>query len=139
MELYYKLIHDVFNVIALLCAGVLVGVFYRAFIGRTRPVIAIGTAFSAIMLFLYFIPLEMTGITAYLIGAAVILLVSVLTDKRELPQKIFLAMTIYLLDWNVAWGAHASLIAISGRYGGLLAVGRSDGCVYGQDRAICSE
>ena len=108
MEPYYKLIHDTFNVIALSCAGVLVGFFYRPYLRCPRSVVTIGAAFSAIMLFLYFIPVEMTGITAYLIGAVVILLVSVLTDKNELPQKIFLALTIYLLDWNAAWGEHIS-------------------------------
>lgn len=55
------------------------------------------------MLLLKFIPYEMQGMTAYAIGTAISFFVMLSIDGKNMEQKIFLAVTFYLMEW-IAWG-----------------------------------
>ena len=51
------------------------------------------------MTILYLILFSMSGVVAYIIGIIVVCLTSLLCERRNLPQKVFLSMTIYMFLW----------------------------------------
>ena len=86
-------------IVGLLLSGILVARFYFSYINRKYKAVIIGITFFLVMTILYLVPFIMTGITAYVIGGSAVCIVSLIMDRRNIPQKIFLSMTIYMLIW----------------------------------------
>lgn len=86
-------------ILGLLLSGILVARFYCSYIYRKYKAVIIGITFFIVMTVLYLIPFIMSGITAYVIGGSAVCIVSLILDRRNIPQKIFLAVTIYMLIW----------------------------------------
>ena len=82
-------------ILGLLLSGILVARFYCSYIYRKYKAVIIGITFFIVMTVLYLIPFIMSGITAYVIGGSAVCIVSLILDRRNIPQKIFLAVTIY--------------------------------------------
>ena len=85
--------------VGLFLSGMLVARFYHSYINRKYKDVIIGITFFIVMTVLYLIPFIMSGITAYVIGGSTVFIVSVVIDRRNIPQKIFLSVTIYMLIW----------------------------------------
>ena len=85
--------------VGLFLSGMLVARFYHSYINRKYQDVIIGITFFIVMTVLYLIPFIMSGITAYVIGGSTVFIVSVIMDRRNIPQKIFLSVTIYMLIW----------------------------------------
>ena len=85
--------------VGLLLSGILVARFYHSYINRKYRAAIIGIMFFLVMTVLYLIPFIMTGITAYVIGGSAVFIASVIMERRNIPQKIFLSVTIYMLIW----------------------------------------
>ena len=85
--------------VGLFLSGMLVARFYHSYINRKYKDVIIGITFFIVMTVLYLIPFIMSGITAYVIGGSTVFIVSVIMDRRNIPQKIFLSVTIYMLIW----------------------------------------
>ena len=85
--------------VGLLLSGILVARFYYSYINSKYRAVIIGITFFLVMTVLYLIPFIMTGITAYIVGGSAVCIVSLIMDRRNIPQKIFLSVTIYMLIW----------------------------------------
>ena len=85
--------------VGLLLSGILVARFYYSYINSKYRAVIIGITFFLVMTVLYLIPFIMTGITAYIVGGSAVFIVSAIMDRRNIPQKIFLSVTIYMLLW----------------------------------------
>lgn len=73
--------------------------FFKPYVPGRLPAAAAGITYTAVMLMLYFIPWEMMGMLAYGIGALAAFCILYGMDPEKLRQKLFLSLTMYLLDW----------------------------------------
>ena len=55
--------------------------------------------FFAAMTILYLIPFPMPGAVAYIVGIIAVFVASMIFDRRNISQKVFLSMTIYMFLW----------------------------------------
>ena len=91
---------NAFSAIAgLFFSMILVWRFYIPYVKKRLAALVPGLVFFGTMVLLYFIPLAMSGVIAYLIGMIAVCITSVLAERRNIPQKILLAMTIYMFLW----------------------------------------
>lgn len=75
--------------------------FVKPFVGQKRCAIATGISYFLCMLILAVIPYEMAFSFAYTVGGVVMCAVMYWMDRRNLRQKIFLAVLIMLFQWIV--------------------------------------
>lgn len=99
MEFYWETASHVFRMIGIVLTGVAFQRFAGAFVREKRAASAAGITYAAVMLLLYFVPYDMSGTAAYTVGAAGVFLALLLTDRRFVRQKVFLSVTMYLVDW----------------------------------------
>lgn len=89
-----------FSVIALLIiTGVCFGIFVSPYLKKKKEAVATGVSYIAIMLVLYGIPQRIDNFLAYLIGVVAAFLVMYVQDRRNVYQKIFLAVTFFSIRW----------------------------------------
>lgn len=75
--------------------------FVKPFVGQKKCAIATGISYFLCMFILYIIPFEMAFSFAYTVGGVVMCAVMYWMDRRNLKQKIFLAVLIMLFRWIV--------------------------------------
>ena len=73
--------------------------FVMPFLQKQKHAWCIGASYFLCMVFLYYIPPSLNNFTAYGIGVMVAFSVMCVLDARNLRQKIFLAITFFLLRW----------------------------------------
>lgn len=96
--------------------------FFSGRTGRFFRTALPGISYAAVMLLFAFYPREIHVIPVYAASAAAAFVVMYFIDRRNREQKIFLAVTFYLLQW-ITWGI--TLVLWQGLYDVLLlAVGR---------------
>ena len=94
---------DIANTISVI-AGLLVGTilvvrFYIPYALKRKVAVVTGAVFFIIMTVLYLIPFSMSGVVAYIVGIVAVCLASVIFDRKNIPQKLFLSMMIYMFFW----------------------------------------
>ena len=99
MERMWDIASTVSAIAGLFVSGVLVARFYVPYMIKKKSAVLTGTVFFAVMTVLYLIPFSMSGVVAYIIGIIAVCLTSLLCERRNLPQKVFLSMTIYMFLW----------------------------------------
>jgi len=99
MDEMWAVANTISVIVGLLISGVLVARFYTPFVEKRMSAIILGTVFFATMSVLYVMPASMPGDVAYIIGVAILCTVSLLLDRRNVPQKIFLSVTVYMFCW----------------------------------------
>jgi len=99
MDEMWEIANTISVVVGLLISGVLVARFYTPFVVKRMSAIILGTVFFATMSVLYVMPVAMPGDVAYIIGVVILCTVSVLLDRTNVPQKIFLSVTVYMFCW----------------------------------------
>lgn len=83
----------------LLVSALLVVRFYKPYVEKRSVSVITGISYFAIMTILYICPIPMSGLIAYPLGAITVCSISILAEKKKIPQKIFLALTIYMFLW----------------------------------------
>ena len=88
------------SVIALLMiTGIYFGKFVCPYIKRKKGAVAVSIVYITIMLVLYMIPPQIDNFSAYLIGVMAAFLAMYVEDRRNIYQKIFLAITFFSIRW----------------------------------------
>lgn len=99
VEKMWEIANIVSAVIGLLFSGILVARFYVPYVLKKYMAMITGIVFFLVMTFLYLTPFKMSSISAYIIGIVSICLSLLLVERRNIPQKIFLSLTIYMFLW----------------------------------------
>lgn len=102
-ELYWNIIMVAGNITNIVMVGILLQRFVKPFLQEGSRIYLVGISYVAAMLILKFFPYEMQGMTAYAVGSTAAWAAMYLVDRRHIEQKIFLAVTFYLLEW-ISWG-----------------------------------
>ena len=88
------------SVIALLMiTGIYFGEFVCPYIKKKKGAVAVSIVYITIMLVLYMIPPQIDNFSAYLIGVMAAFLAMYVEDRRNIYQKIFLAITFFSIRW----------------------------------------
>ena len=88
------------SVIALLMiTGIYFGKFVCPYIKKKKGAVAVSVVYITIMLVLYMIPPQIDNFSAYLIGVIAAFLAMYVEDRRNIYQKIFLAITFFSIRW----------------------------------------
>ena len=88
------------SVIALLMiTGIYFGKFVCPYIKKKKGAVAVSIVYITIMLVLYMIPPWIDNFSAYLIGVIAAFLAMYVEDRRNIYQKIFLAITFFSIRW----------------------------------------
>lgn len=88
------------SVIALLMiTGIYFGKFVCHYIKKKKGAVAVSIVYITIMLVLYMIPPQIDNFSAYLIGVIAAFLAMYVEDRRNIYQKIFLAITFFSIRW----------------------------------------
>ena len=88
------------SVIALLMiTGIYFGKFVCPYIKKKKGAVAVSIVYITIMLVLYTIPPQIDNFSAYLIGVMAAFLAMYVEDRRNIYQKIFIAITFFSIRW----------------------------------------
>lgn len=88
------------SVLALLMiTGIYFGKFVCPYIKKKKGAVAVSIVYITIMLVLYMIPPQIDNFSAYLIGVIAAFLAMYVEDRRNIYQKIFLAITFFSIRW----------------------------------------
>jgi sensor histidine kinase YesM len=99
MEMYWEVLSCVVSIVCIGITGCLFCRLVNPFLEKRKNAIAVGVTYFATMLVMYFIPYEMKGMTAYAIGTWMSFMVMYFLERRNIEQKVFLAVVMYLLNW----------------------------------------
>ncbi|MCM1134357.1 MAG: GHKL domain-containing protein [Clostridium sp.] len=102
MEKYWAIISWISGMAHIVLASCLFCRFAKPYLNNRSYVKILGIAYFAVMAALYCVPWEMDGTIAYGIGALAALMVMCFVDRRNRRQKLFLVITMFLLDWAAA-------------------------------------
>lgn len=97
VEVYWSLVSKIAGIISLIIEGFLFGYFIRPFLKKSTINKCVGIGYSVIMLVLYFIPFVV--VYPRIIGVMIAFGIMCLIDRRNVLQKIFLVITMYLIQW----------------------------------------
>ena len=89
-----------FSVIAILIiTGICFGVFVYPYMKKKREAALVSIVYIGIMSVLYLIPQQIGNFSAYMLGVVAAFLVMYIQDRRNIYQKIFLAVTFFSIRW----------------------------------------
>ena len=97
IEAYWEIANKTIAIINIIIEGWLVYRFVKPFINRKSY--CVGFSYSLAMLIFYLIPLEMTY--PYLLGIFIAWITMSLIEREKIKQKVFLAISMYLIRWMV--------------------------------------
>ena len=97
VETYWAIANQTIAIINILIEGWLVYWFVKPFINRKSY--GVGFGYSLAMLLFYLVPQEITY--PYLLGDFIAWITMCLIEQKKIRQKVFLAISIYLLRWVV--------------------------------------
>ncbi len=97
IETYWAIANKTIAIINILIEGWLVYRFVKPFINRKSY--CVGFSYSLAMLVFYLVPQEMNY--PYLLGIFVAWITMCLTEGHKIKQKVFLAISMYLIRWMV--------------------------------------
>ena len=99
VELGWAITSYVSIITVMLITGICFSCFVRPYLRRKRAAAYAGGVYFVAMLALYLIPPRLDNFTAYAIGILAAFLVMYAMDRRNVEQKIFLAVTFFSLRW----------------------------------------
>lgn len=100
MEALWDYTNTVYEIVDLFLNALIVMLFYRTYLRNRSRILAVGMAYFLAMAVLYLMPYNIQAVFAYGLGITAVCLASTaFGQKEDLPQKVFLAVTIYLLKW----------------------------------------
>lgn len=99
MEVYWEIVSYATGIALMGITGYLFYRFIKPFLIKYRYAGVIGVVYFIVMTVLYLIPWEMEGVVAYAIGTLTAFAAMYFIDRRNMAQKLFLATTMFLLNW----------------------------------------
>ena len=99
MERMWDMASMISAIAGLLVSAILVAKFYIPFVIKKKAAFMTGIVFFVVMTGLYLIPFPMSGAVAYIVGIIAVFVASMICDRRNISQKVFLSMTIYMFLW----------------------------------------
>ena len=99
VERMWDMASTISAIAGLLVSAILVARFYIPYVMKKKAASLTGIVFFAVMTTLYLIPFPMSGAVAYIVGIIAVFLASMIFDRSNVPQKVFLSMTIYMFLW----------------------------------------
>lgn len=99
MEVYWEAVSYAVFIAVTGMTGYLFYRFVSPFLRKDRYAGAVGIVYFTVMTVLYLIPWELESAAAYAAGTLAALAILYWIDRRNMEQKVFLAITMYLLDW----------------------------------------
>lgn len=97
IELCWLVMSQITMVIIIIVEGWFFYRFVRPFLIKNKYAKIVGAVYSAVMLVLYFVPYVIEYPRIY--GSIAAFLVMCIIDRRNITQKIFLVITMYLFRW----------------------------------------
>ena len=99
VEKCWMITSNVSIIAVLIITGICFGIFVRPYMKKKKEAIAVGTVYIMVMLVLYIIPPQIDNFSAYLVGVVAAFAVMCIEDRRNIYQKIFLAITFFAIRW----------------------------------------
>ena len=99
VERMWDMASTISAIAGLFVSAILVARFYIPYVIKKKAAFLTGIVFFAIMATLYLIPFSMSGAVAYIVGIIAVFVASMICDRRNISQKVFLSMTIYMFLW----------------------------------------
>ena len=99
VEKYWMVTSKISVIALLMITGIYFGKFVCPYIKKKKGAVAVSIVYITIMLVLYMIPPQIDNFSAYLIGVIAAFLVMYAEDRRNICQKIFLAITFFSIRW----------------------------------------
>ena len=86
-------------IVLFMMTGIYFGKFVCPYMKKKRGAVAVSIVYITVMLVLYRIPPQIDNFSAYLAGVMAAFLVMYAEDRRNIYQKIFLAITFFSIRW----------------------------------------
>ena len=83
----------------MIITGICFGVFVYPYMKKKRETALVSIVYIGIMFVLYLIPQQIGNFSAYMLGVVAAFLVMYVQDRRNIYQKIFLAVTFFSIRW----------------------------------------
>lgn len=99
VEKCWMITSNVSVIAVLIITGICFGIFVRPYMKKKKEAIAVSTVYIMVMLVLYIIPPQIDNFSAYLVGVVAAFAVMCIEDRRNIYQKIFLAITFFAIRW----------------------------------------
>lgn len=99
VERMWDMASTISAIAGLFVSAILVARFYIPYVIKKKAALLTGIVFFVVMATLYLIPFSMSGAVAYIVGIIAVFVASMICDRRNISQKVFLSMTIYMFLW----------------------------------------
>ena len=99
VERMWDMASTISAIAGLFVSAILVARFYIPYVIKKKSAVLTGIVFFVVMATLYLIPFSMSGAVAYIVGIIAVFVASMICDRRNISQKVFLSMTIYMFLW----------------------------------------
>ena len=99
VEKYWMVTSKISVIALLMITGIYFGKFVCPYIKKKKGAVAVSIVYITIMLVLYMIPPQIDNFSAYLTGVIAAFLAMYVEDRRNIYQKIFLAITFFSIRW----------------------------------------
>ncbi len=98
-ESFYELVSMINSIVICVIFGVAFSYFCMPFVEQKKHALAVGASFSAMLQFLWIIPIKIGNFTVYSLSVIAGFLVLYALEKNRIMQKIFLAVTFFSVRW----------------------------------------
>lgn len=99
MEKYWAVSSHISSILGIGATAFCFSHFIKPFLRKKRAAECVGIIYFTVMLILYGIPYEMESVFAYGVGALAVFSGMYAIEHRNPEQKVFLAITAYILKW----------------------------------------
>ena len=101
-EFYFEIASHAYLIGTILIEAYCLSIWGRSFMSVRAKVWCVSAAYVIAMIVLEYIPVDMSGMTAHLIGIMIAFAVMCLTDRGYVKQKFYLMIAYYCLRW-LSW------------------------------------
>lgn len=99
IEKCWMVTSDISIIALLVITGICFGEFVCPYMKKKKSAVAVSIVYIVLMLTLYMIPQQIDNFSAYLMGVVAAFLVMYAEDRKNIYQKIFLAVTFFSIRW----------------------------------------
>ena len=103
VEKCWMVTSDISIIALLVITGICFGEFVCPYMKKKKSAVAVSIVYIVLMLTLYMIPQRIDNFSAYLMGVVAAFLVMYAEERKNIYQKIFLAVTGWRLQWQHGW------------------------------------
>lgn len=99
LEIYWEITSQLAMIAELTITAYLFYCFVKPYLKEKKYAWAVGLAYYIVVVGLFLIPIEMESIAVYVLGSSLAFVVMYQIDRKNLWQKAFLSLTMFLLRW----------------------------------------